>query len=196
MKARNRTCTGMFDNKIYPGHGIQFVRNDCKIFKFCRGKCHKAFKRKKNPRKVRWTKAYRKAVGKELAIDPSFEFEKRRNAPIKYNREMWSKALGAIKKVNEIKERRQDQFVMDRLRKGRQVEIRMDVKDVQCNISLIRSPAAGLKERRAREEAEHELLMEEDLPEEEISYVDARQLEKKLEESAEDHLQDAEMIKV
>lgn len=144
---------------------------------------------------MRWTKAYRKAVGKELAIDPSFEFEKRRNAPIKYNREMWSKALDAIKKVNEIKERRQDHFVMDRLRKGRQVEIRMDVKDVQRNISLIRSPAAGLKERRAREEAERELLMEEDLPEEEISYVDARQLEKKLEESAEDHLQDAEMIK-
>ncbi|TMW53125.1 hypothetical protein DOY81_001853 [Sarcophaga bullata] len=189
---RIETCY-FCSSKIYPGHGVDFVRNDCKIFKFCRGKCHKAFKRKKNPRKVKWTKAYRKASGKELAIDPSFEFEKRRNCPIKYNREMWQKTLDAIKKVNEIKERRQGQFILERLRKGREVEIQMDVKDVQRNISLIRSPAAGLKERRAKEEAEQAALMEQDLPEEEITYVDARELEKKLEAGLMD--EDMEMMK-
>ena len=45
---------------------------------YSRSKCHKAFKRKKNPRKAKWTKAFRKAAGKELAVDPSFEFEKKR----------------------------------------------------------------------------------------------------------------------
>lgn len=143
---------------------------------------------------MRWTKAHRKASGKELSIDPSFEFEKRRNVPIKYNREMWQKTLDAIKKVTEIKERRQGQFIMERLRKGREVEIQMDVKDVQRNISLIRSPAVGLKERRAKEEAEEAALMDEDLPEEEITYVDARELEKKLEEGIMD--EDMEMMKV
>eukprot|EP00099_Drosophila_melanogaster_P022568 NP_650073.1 ribosomal protein L24-like [Drosophila melanogaster] len=188
---RIQTCY-FCSSKIYPGHGVQFVRNDCKVFKFCRGKCHKAFKRKKNPRKVGWTKAYRKAAGKELAIDPSFEFEKRRNVPMKYSRETWQKGLEAIKRVTEIKEKRTSHFVMERLRKGRQVEIQMDVKDVQRNMSLIRSPAAGLKQRRAQEAAEEAALMEEDLPEEKITYVDARELEKKLEEGM--GVEDLEML--
>lgn len=161
------------------------------IFKFCRSKCHSAFKRKKNPRKVRWTKAHRKAAGKDLAVDPSFEFEKRRNIPVKYNRELWNKTVEAMKRITEIKEKRQGHFIMERLRKGREVEIQMDVKDVQRNITLIRSPAIGLKERRAKEEAEEAALMEED-DEEEISYIDARVMEKKLEEGA--SFKDIEMM--
>ncbi|XP_015596359.1 probable ribosome biogenesis protein RLP24 isoform X2 [Cephus cinctus] len=122
------------------------------IFKFCRSKCHAAFKKKKNPRKVKWTKAYRKTVGKELAVDPSFEFEKRRNTPLKYNRELWSKTVDAMKKVELIRQKRQNTHIMQRLRKGRELEQERDVKEVQRDLSLIRSPAAGLKERKKLEE--------------------------------------------
>jgi len=124
---------------------MQFVRNDSKIFRFCRSKCHAAFKKKKNPRKVRWTKAFRKSAGKELAVDSSFEFEKRRNTPLKYDREMWQKTVEAMKKVEEVRQRRAGRFIIQRLKKAKQIDKEKDVKEVQRNLGLIRSPAAGLR---------------------------------------------------
>ncbi|CAH1254814.1 RSL24D1 [Branchiostoma lanceolatum] len=127
---------------IYPGHGMQFVRNDCKIFRFCRSKCHRAFKKKRNPRKVRWTKAFRKAAGKDLAADASLEFEKRRNVPAKYNREQWNDTVKAMKRVEDIKSKRQAQFILNRLKKGKELQKEADIQEVKKNISLIKSPAA------------------------------------------------------
>lgn len=144
-------------------------------FRFCRKKCRKSFERKKNPRKAKWTKAYRKLAGKELTIDPAFEFEKRRNVPVKYDRELWTKTVDAIKKINEIKERREKHFVMERLRTGTQREIHNDIRDVQKNISLIRAPE-GI--RKKDKEVEHDVSMEDD--EEEIEYMPAKEMERKL----------------
>ncbi|XP_060526067.1 probable ribosome biogenesis protein RLP24 [Cylas formicarius] len=158
---RIETCY-FCSSRIYPGHGIQFVRNDCKIFKFCRSKCHAAFKKKKNPRKVKWTKAYRKTVGKELAIDPSFEFEKRRNVPVKYNRETFTKAVEAMKKVEAIKQKRQGTYILQRLRKGRELEQERDVKEVKRDLALIKSPAAGLKQRKEAEKASEDVRQSDD----------------------------------
>lgn len=122
---------------------MMFVRNDCKVFRFCKSKCHKNFKKKRNPRKVRWTKAFRKAAGKELTVDNSFEFEKRRNIPVKYNRELWSQTVTAMKRVEEIKQKRQARFIMNRLKKGKELQKEQDIKEVKQNIHLIRAPHAG-----------------------------------------------------
>ncbi|KAK0082942.1 hypothetical protein PV326_006935 [Microctonus aethiopoides] len=167
---RIETCY-FCSSRIYPGHGIQFVRNDCKIFRFCRSKCHAAFKKKKNPRKTRWTKAYRKTVGKELAVDPTFEFEKRRNIPVKYNRELWAKTVEAMKKVESIKEKRSNTHLRQRLRQGKILEQERDIKEVQRDLSLIRSPAIGLKERKKLEDAEQEdeIMDQSDVEEEKIA---------------------------
>lgn len=101
-------------------------------------------------------------MGKELAIDPSFEFEKRRNVAVKYDRETWTKAIEAMKKVETIKTKRQNAYIMQRLRKGRELENERDVKEVQRDMSLIRSPAAGLKERKLAEGEMEDLRDSED----------------------------------
>ena len=115
------------------------------IFRFCRSKCRNAFKKKKNPRKTKWTKAFRKSAGKDLAVDPSFEFEKRRNVPVKYDRDLWQKSVEAMKKVEEIRSRRQALFINNRLDKSKEVQKRNDAYEVTKNMGLIRSPAAGMR---------------------------------------------------
>ena len=102
-------CSG----SIYPGHGIVFVRNDSKMFRFCRSKCHRAFKAKRNPRKVRWTKAFRKTHGKDLVVDPVFEFEKSKDTAVRYNRDLWVKTVQAMEKIDKIRNEREKRF-MDR----------------------------------------------------------------------------------
>jgi len=74
---------------------------------------------KRNPRKVRWTKAFRKAAGKEMTIDSTIDFEKRRNVPVRYDRELISTTLKAMKRVGEIKQRREHAFWKHRMAAAR-----------------------------------------------------------------------------
>lgn len=77
------------------------------------------FKAKKNPRKLKWTKAYRAAHGKEMTVDSVLEFEQRRNVPVKYNRTLMVKTIQAMKKVDEIKQRRMKRFFERRMAKAK-----------------------------------------------------------------------------
>ncbi|KAG5519352.1 hypothetical protein PMAC_001978 [Pneumocystis sp. 'macacae'] len=104
-------CSG----PIYPGHGIMFIRNDAKEFRFCRSKCHKNFKMRRNPRKMAWTKAFRKATGKEMTIDTTLTFASRRNIPVRYNRDIVANTLKAINRVSEIHSRRERVFYKHRM---------------------------------------------------------------------------------
>ncbi|ESU45323.1 LSU ribosomal protein L24E [Giardia duodenalis] len=60
---------------VYPGKGICFVRNDSRVFRFCTSKCHRNFKMKRNPRKVRWTKTYRLLHNKDMATDSTYDLK-------------------------------------------------------------------------------------------------------------------------
>lgn len=163
-------------SKIYPGHGMMFVRNDSKCFRFCTSRCRRLFNRKKNPRKTRWTKSFRKSSGKELTVDPSFEFEKRRHVPVKYNREFWVKSIEAMKKITEIRERRERKFVMDRLAKDFKKQRLVNRHLVRDHIRLIRSAAAGLRKGNI---VINEEDMEEDVMQRIIAEVSKPELKKK-----------------
>ena len=122
---------------IYPGHGQVYVRNDCKLFHFCTSKCRKSFGMKRNPMKLKWTKTYRKANGKELAVDTTMEFEQRRHVPVKYNRTLVSNTLKVMKRVQDIKDRRAADFWRARMQKAKVQETRDAVHALKHNIDWI-----------------------------------------------------------
>jgi large subunit ribosomal protein L24e len=59
-----RVCS-FCGEKIEPGTGKMYVRKDGTIFYFCSSKCQNNYRLKRVPRRVVWTKAGRKALGKE-----------------------------------------------------------------------------------------------------------------------------------
>jgi large subunit ribosomal protein L24e len=129
----------------YPGHGILFVRNDSKQFRFCRSKCHRNFNKKRNPRKVAWTKAYRKVRGKEMAVDSTFEFEKRRNRPVKYDRDLMGKTIMAMQRVQEIKSKREERFHANRMKDAKAEKKQQARVEIEKSIELL-APAVAKRE--------------------------------------------------
>lgn len=62
-----------------------------------------------------------------------------------------------MRRIDEIRQKRQNLHIMGRLREGREIETQKDVQEVQRNMSLIRSPAAGLRERNKQESMVEEI---------------------------------------
>lgn len=141
---------------VYPGHGIMFVRNDAKEFRFCRSKCHKAFKQRRNPRKLRWTKAFRKAAGKELVVDSTLTFAARRNVPVRYNRDLVATTLKAMARVEEIRQKRERAFYKNRMRGNKERKLAADKKLVEDHPELLRMRDVELRRKAEKEAAKLE----------------------------------------
>jgi large subunit ribosomal protein L24e len=96
--------------------------------------------KKRNPRKVRWTKAFRKTHGKELAVDSTFDFERRRNVPVKYNRELMASTLMAMKRVHEIRQAREQRFYAQRMVVAKKNYKAEALREIKTNLDLVVSP--------------------------------------------------------
>ncbi|CAE6341044.1 unnamed protein product [Rhizoctonia solani] len=142
---------------VYPGHGSAFVRNDAKVFRFCSSKCHKNFKMKRNPRKVKWTKAFRKAAGKEMTIDSTFEFEKRRNVPVRYNRELVHTTLKAMQRVTEVRARRERAFWKARMAVARE---KLLAARMRKKLAASKKEAVAAEEKDQEEEEDAEVTLD------------------------------------
>lgn len=122
--------------------GITFVRNDCKVFRFCRSKCHNNFKLRRNPRRTRWTKAFRFAHGKELTNDNVLNFEKKRNIPIKYDRELMAKTIQAMNRIRQIKNARNKRFYNMRFKNQKRIEKAQKLRVIKNNLHMVIAPVA------------------------------------------------------
>lgn len=73
-----------------------------------------------------WRRAY---------SDHSFELEKRKNEPAKVQWELWNEMIDAMKNVEEIKQRRQATFIMNRSKKKKELQRAQDIKEAKPNSS-------------------------------------------------------------
>lgn len=100
---------------------------------------------KRNPRKVKWTKAFRRAAGKDMTIDSTFEFEKRRNVPVRYNRELVQTTIKAMKRVAEIKARRERAFWKNRMSGNKARLLTHQTSEISRHLELVQPRTTSKK---------------------------------------------------
>lgn len=117
---------------------------------------------KRNPRKLKWTKAFRKAAGKEMTVDSTLQFAARRNTPVRYDRELMAKTVKAMERISEIRARRERRHYKQRMAGNRKREIALARELVAKNEHLL-PRLRGSEKRR---------LAEAGLTEEEIALIE------------------------
>ena len=114
---------------------------------------HKLFKMKLNPRKLKWTKAHRRAAGKEMTVDSSYDFERLRHRPVKYDRELMKTTVRAMDRVAEIKQKREERFWQKRMEPNKEKEKERDLAEVKQGLDLIVSPLAQVESQKVLKKA-------------------------------------------
>ena len=88
---------------------------------------------------------YRKTRGKEMSVDTTFEFEKRRNRPTKYDRNLVGSTLRAMQRVGEIQQRRKELHFKARMAEHKASARERARVEIKQNIDLL-APAAAVRE--------------------------------------------------
>eukprot|EP00012_Vannella_robusta_P002690 CAMPEP_0206183382 /NCGR_PEP_ID=MMETSP0166-20121206/604_1 /ASSEMBLY_ACC=CAM_ASM_000260 /TAXON_ID=95228 /ORGANISM="Vannella robusta, Strain DIVA3 518/3/11/1/6" /LENGTH=118 /DNA_ID=CAMNT_0053598225 /DNA_START=216 /DNA_END=572 /DNA_ORIENTATION=+ len=77
-----------------------------------------------------------------MTVDTTLEFEKKRNRPLKYDRELIGTTIKAMKRIAEIKHNREARHIERRLR-GKKKERTMEaIKELRQFKHIIRPPTA------------------------------------------------------
>ena len=104
-----------------------------------------------NTVQLKWTKAFRKAHGKEMVVDSTLQFAARRNVPVRYNREHVETTIKAMERIAEIRARRERAFYKRRMAGNKARQRELDRKLVEENEHLL--PRERATARLAREAA-------------------------------------------
>ena len=74
--------------------------------------------------------------------DSTFEFQKRRNVPVRYDRELVQTTLKAIQRVTEIKQRRERAFFKNRMAINPSLALASDTREVTRHLGLVQPSSA------------------------------------------------------
>ena len=73
-------------------------------------------------------------------VDTTFDFERLRNRPVKYDRELMKKTVRGMERVQQIKEAREKRFWDKRMEGNVAVEKARDLAEVKQGLDLIMAP--------------------------------------------------------
>jgi large subunit ribosomal protein L24e len=122
------------------------------------------FKMKRNPRKLKWTKAFRKSAGLEMVVDSTLTFAARRNVLIRYNRDLIATTLKAVQRVSEIRQKRERVFYKKRMEGNKERERAANRRLVAENAHLLPkmrgSERLALEKERVDGEIEEEMQLQ------------------------------------
>jgi len=80
-----------------------------------------------------------------MAVDSTFEFEKRRNRPVKYDRDLMGKTIMAIQRVQEIQSTREERFHTNRMRDAKKEKKQQARVEIEKSIEIL-APAVAKRE--------------------------------------------------
>ena len=80
-----------------------------------------------------------------MAVDSTFDFEKRRNRPVKYDRHLMGKTILAMKRVETIKKAREQRFFENRMQDAKAEKKKQARVEIEKSIELL-APAVANRE--------------------------------------------------
>lgn len=96
-------------------------------------------------------------------MDKTFEFEKRKNVATKYNRTLWNDTIKAIRRVEEIRTKRQNLFIKNRLKAGLKLTEEATKEEVQQSIHLIQDSSVAAKAKLAQKARQTSKVISEEM---------------------------------
>ena len=84
-------------------------------------------------------------------MDSTFAFEKRRNRPVRYNRDLFARVIGAMRRVQQVRDRREKAFWLKRMEAAIDGRRAQEAQEVISGVDLIR-PNIPLLNDKARAE--------------------------------------------
>lgn len=146
-------------SNIYPGHGVTFVRSDCTVFRFCARKCHSLFKKRLNPRKLKWTKISRKVGNKDLVDERILGLERRVHAPPIYDREVLMQTVDAIPKIIALRQKKEGEFIANRILSAQEKSKTRDLNFIEKHSKLLQNEGitAVREEKKSTKKKEREV---------------------------------------